>query len=108
MHTDIMGIPISVGDVVTYPAAGYAGSVPPLHLGEVVGLTKAGVKVIQLNKDFSRVQVADGYQTGSGQFYTRWNGTQVETQKFVKTGERDKSPENIKFFDHRFYIVRKI
>lgn len=104
MQKDIQDRPIDVGDIVVYTASGAGRNLPPLKFGEVVALTKAGVTVIELNKDFSRKQVEDYYMRGTGIVY----GNGYEQKERVVTGQKDATPVNIRSYGDRFYIVRKI
>lgn len=109
MITDMTGRNIEVGDVVlfTRPGAG-RNLLPPLVFGEVIGMTNASVRVHNLNKDFSRVQVEEReddlsqppyHISSTGKSYYRKRGT---------GRYRDADPVAVKHYTDRFFIVRKI
>lgn len=105
MLLDMLDRPIQVGDIVLYTAPGLREKLPPLTFGKVVKLTKAGVTVQRLEKDYTPVQKDDGYMRGTGRFWTSSYSGQQEIQEFVKTGKIDADPVNIRYYKDRFYIM---
>ncbi len=105
---DILGRPISVGDIVVYVGAGGARNVPPLELGEVAKFTKGGISCNPLNKDFTREQ-SEGYDIIPNGRKQTYNGQTYYYDDYRKNGIwTDKTPVNIKIMGNkpRFYIVK--
>lgn len=104
---DMQNIEIEVGDIVLFTEPGAGRNLPGLAFGLVVNLTKAGVTVKYLDKNFRPVVYEQGQYVSNGVMRDDRYGLYKNDKTWTKTGEIEKSPDNVRWYKDRFYIVRK-
>lgn len=108
MLKDMTNRVITVGDIVIFTQPGAGRNLPSLCFGEVIGLTKASVKVFYLEKNHKRRQHEEMIDDLTRPpRWTGMNGKHYYHQ--VGTGRlMDNPPDSVRFYPDRFYIVGRV
>ena len=116
-HQDIMGRFIQIGDYIVFPKPGYGhkGGMAPLGLGEVIGMTKGGVKIKYLDETWNYKQrerchyeeTGEYHKDVNGNIQKDWRGNPYPIKEKVIDGYEDMEPVLVKQTTDRYFIVDK-